>query len=93
MKTIPVPGRFNCIASDRHLAGANQIYDDTMEKLQSTINSEYYVSLNSVENRATILEQKVSSYPTYDSTRECLVFPVGANVSYDDTRGCIVFNN
>lgn len=82
MNTIPVPGRFNCIASDQKLAGAYQIYDDNFCKRQSEINYEVSESIFELQNR---------DYPTYDPTRECLIFPVGYRVDYDSSRQCVIF--
>lgn len=37
---IPMPGRLHTLAVNGHLAGADEIYDDTLSKTQATINSE-----------------------------------------------------
>lgn len=37
---IPIPGRLHSVATEGHVAGANEIYDDTQSKDQATINSE-----------------------------------------------------
>lgn len=43
---IPVPGRLHSIAVEGHVAGADEIYDDSLEKTQSTINSEVKNQIN-----------------------------------------------
>lgn len=40
---IPVPGRLHSVASEGHVAGADEIYDDTLQKLQSEINADVKV--------------------------------------------------
>ena len=40
---IPVPGRLHSLASEGHVAGADEIYDDDLQKLQSTINADVKV--------------------------------------------------
>ena len=40
---IPIPGRLHSLASEGHVAGADEIYDDTQEKLQSEINADVKV--------------------------------------------------
>ena len=37
---IPIPGRLHSVATEGHVSGANEIYDDTQQKDQETINSE-----------------------------------------------------
>lgn len=37
---INVPGRLHSVASEHHLGGANEIYDDDLNRLQSNINAE-----------------------------------------------------
>ena len=37
---IPIPGRLHSVATEGHVAGADEIYDDTQAKDQETINSE-----------------------------------------------------
>ena len=37
---IPIPGRLHSVATEGHVAGADEIYDDTQQKDQGTINSE-----------------------------------------------------
>ena len=37
---IPIPGRLHSVATEGHVAGADEIYDDTLQKDQATINSE-----------------------------------------------------
>lgn len=37
---IPIPGRLHSVASEGHVSGADEIYDDTLQKTQATINQE-----------------------------------------------------
>ena len=37
---IPIPGRLHSVATEGHVSGADEIYDDTQQKDQATINSE-----------------------------------------------------
>lgn len=37
---IPIPGRLHSVATEGHVAGADEIYDDTQSKLQSAINAD-----------------------------------------------------
>ena len=37
---IPIPGRLHSVATEGHVAGANEIYDDSLQKDQATINQE-----------------------------------------------------
>ena len=37
---IPIPGRLHSVATEEHVAGANEIYDDDMNMLQSAINAD-----------------------------------------------------
>lgn len=51
---IPIPGRLHSVATEGHVAGANEIYDDTLQKNQATINSELIAAVGtggSVDSR------------------------------------------
>ena len=37
---IPIPGRLHSVATEGHVAGADEIYDDSLQKDQATINQE-----------------------------------------------------
>lgn len=45
---IPIPGRLHSVATEGHVAGADEIYDDDLNKLQSTINSDVNNSLSNL---------------------------------------------
>ena len=37
---IPIPGRLHSVATEGHVAGADEIFDDSLNKDQATINQE-----------------------------------------------------
>lgn len=51
---IPIPGRLHSVATEGHVSGADEIYDDTQQKDQETINSELIAAVGtggSVDSR------------------------------------------
>ena len=53
---IPIPGRLHSVATEGHVAGADEIYDDVQQKNQETINSELIEAVGtggSVDTRIT----------------------------------------
>ena len=51
---IPIPGRLHSVATEGHVSGADEIYDDTQQKNQATINSELIAAVGtggSVDSR------------------------------------------
>ena len=47
---IPVPGRLHSVATEGHLAGANEIIDDNLGEVQSVINARYDQKLDLIIN-------------------------------------------
>lgn len=54
---IPIPGRLHSVATEGHVAGANEIYDDTLAKDQATINSE----VNTALGTGGTVDQKIAA--------------------------------
>ena len=50
---IPIPGRLHSVATEGHVAGADEIYDDNLSKLQSALNADS-AYLGSDEGQAVI---------------------------------------
>ena len=48
---IPIPGRLHSVATEGHVSGANEIYDDTLQKDQATINAENNTTLEGKVNK------------------------------------------
>ncbi len=47
---IPIPGRLHSVATEGHVAGADEIYDDTIGALQSVINGNKADKSDTVSN-------------------------------------------
>ena len=54
---IPIPGRLHSLAPEGHVAGADEIYDDDLQKSQSDINADVKVMGASGENHSKGLVQ------------------------------------
>lgn len=54
---IPIPGRLHSVATEGHVAGANEIYDDSLSKDQQTINAEVQTALGT----GGTVDQKIES--------------------------------
>lgn len=67
---IPIPGRLHSVATEGHVAGADEIYDDTKGKLQSAINADVDTAIgsdttaDSIKGRIKTLETDASSVDT-----------------------------
>lgn len=48
-KYIAVPGRLESVATDGQIAGANQVFDDNLEKNQAEINADIIARLEALE--------------------------------------------
>jgi len=76
---IRIPGRLHSVATEGHVAGANEIYDDSQGKLQSAINADVQMALGTggtvdfkiavEKNRAEGAEQANSTAITNEVSR------------------------
>lgn len=62
---IPIPGRLHSVATDGHVAGADEIYDDAKGKSQANINSEVFEALGEGGSVDTKIENAIN---TLDAT-------------------------
>ena len=46
---IPIPGRLHSVATEGHVSGANEIYDDTQQKDQETINADVAEDISNLQ--------------------------------------------
>ncbi len=73
---IPIPGRLHSVATEGHVAGADEIYDDTLQKPQSIINQE--------------IVDYMQSSPTYVAATMSLTF-ANRKVVYTSSTKSIAF--
>ena len=91
---IPIPGRLHSLAPEGHVAGADEIYDDDLQKSQSDINADVKVMGASGENHSKGLvpdpgaTQGTSKYLREDGT---WAQPDGQNYTAGD--GIDITNN
>jgi hypothetical protein len=67
---IPIPGRLHSVASEGHVAGANEIYDDTSSMLQSAINASVSSSITALQNNKADKTSTVENVTYTGSTRK-----------------------
>lgn len=67
---IPIPGRLHSVASEGHVAGADEIYDDTSSMLQSAINASVSSSITALQNNKADKSATVSTVTYTGSTRK-----------------------
>lgn len=54
---IPIPGRLHSVATEGHVAGADEIYDDSLQKDQANINQE----VNEAIVEGGIVDEKIAA--------------------------------
>lgn len=70
----PIPGRLHSVASEHHVAGADEIFDDEKGMLQSTINGEQDVINSKKANKSDALHSiKISSGSALSTSGWCRV--------------------
>ncbi len=83
---IPIPGRLHSVATEGHVAGANEIYDDSLSKDQQTINAEVQTALGT----GGTVDQKIeAAVNTLDSTASQTAASANGylNLSVTETNG------
>lgn len=89
---IPVGGRLHSVAVEGHVAGADEIYDDDLQKLQSTINAETKAEIGAnnqsgtVKGRITALEESVGAGGSIDTRIDAAVNELDSEVSIEDNN-------
>lgn len=89
---IPVGGRLHSVAVEGHVAGADEIYDDDLQKLQSTINAETKAEIGAnnqsgtVKGRITALEESVGAGGSIDTRIDAAVNELDSEVSIEDSN-------
>lgn len=63
-KKINIPGRLHACTTEQIVAGANEIYDDVLEKKQDEINSELKLAINTNNSKVERCEEKVNTIET-----------------------------
>ncbi|AXF52207.1 MAG: putative chromosome segregation protein [crAssphage sp. isolate ctcc615] len=63
-KKINIPGRLHACTTEQIIAGANEIYDDVLEKKQEEINSELKLAINTNNSKVERCEEKVNTIET-----------------------------
>ena len=87
---IPVGGRLHSVAVEGHVAGADEIYDDDLQKLQSTINAETKAEIGAnnqsgtVKGRITALEESVGAGGSIDTRIATAINELDSEVSIED---------
>lgn len=67
---IPIPGRLHSVASEGHVAGTDEIYDDTSSMLQSAINASVSGSITALQNNKADKSATVSTVTYTGSARK-----------------------
>jgi hypothetical protein len=67
---IPIPGRLHSVASEGHVAGADEIYDDTSSMLQSAINASVSGNITTLQSDKADKSATVSTVTYTGSTRK-----------------------
>lgn len=89
---IPIPGRLHSVATEGHVAGADEIYDDTQSKLQSAINAdvaEDISDLQEIVGEGSVDTRIENAIKALDAEKSQTVGADGLALSITETDGKI----